>query len=342
VERIEKPPYDYGYVLKIDILTPPDSDGTYQPGTAVTFRLNQLDDSGTLLHPLDTLPSYNEFLAGKNQTGLQYYRSFFDPSATYYRRKHRERMLMAQIIGPVHKLAPIRRVLELEDFLGDNVTKVLARPEHEGLYSEYQLFPPAPDLFGGAFDPDHVSWDKPVNTRFTFHIPENADPGTYYVTAKGRRAYLGQDIAGSETIEIQVSTTERGQPSLTTGGCSECHYDGGAQDNLLHRNPNMAACNGCHTPMTFELDNIVLVRSHFIHSRSDRYDAPLSHCSSCHPEEESTRRTSKAACLSCHRSYPDSHIQRYGPIHSIYVGGKDESFDRCAEACHTSHPESGY
>ncbi len=37
-------------------------------------------------------------------------------------------------------------------------------------------------------------------------------------------------------------------------------------------------------------------------------------------------RTSKSACLSCHKSYPESHVQAYGALFDMYVAGGDESF----------------
>ena len=341
VERVDKSEYEYGYGIGIDVLTPPRADGTYPPGAALTFRLNQLDGAGKRLHPLGSLPTYSEFRAGKNVAGLQYYRGFDDPAAAYYRRKHRERMLMAQIIGPVQQLAPIRSIVQLEDFLGSNVTQNVGKPERDGLYSEFQLFPPSNDLFGGAFDPKHAGWDALVSDQFTFHVPQNAASGTYLVTVKGRRVYLGEDIPATKTIEIQVGTPQRTEPRLTATKCASCHNQGSELSLLLHGNGNLAACNGCHSPLAFEPDNEAYVRIHFIHSRSDRFTAPLSRCAECHQERASIQRASKAACLSCHKSYPDSHVRRSGPIRSIYVGGQLESFGSCAENCHKTHIGSG-
>ena len=341
VERVSQSEYDYGYAIGIDVLTPPRADGTYPPGAALTFRLNQLDGAGKRLHPLGSLPTYSEFRAGKNAAGLQYYRGFDDAAAAYYRRKHRERMLMAQIIGPMQHLAPIRSIVELDDFLGNNVTQKVGKPERDGLYSEFQLFPPSNDLFGGAFDPKHAGWDAPVSDQFTFSVPANAVSGTYLVTVKGRRVYLGEDVPATKTVEIQVGTPQRTEPRLTATKCASCHSQGSDLSVLLHGNGNLAACNGCHSPLAFEPDNQAYVRIHFIHSRSDRFTAPLSRCAECHQERTSIQRASKAACLSCHKSYPDNHVRRSGPIRSIYVGGQLESFASCAENCHKTHIGSG-
>ena len=49
---------------------------------------------------------------------------------------------------------------------------------------------------------------------------------------------------------------------------------GGELAKVLHGNDNRAACAGCHAPLGFELEGPIFVRTHFIHSRSDRFDAP--------------------------------------------------------------------
>jgi hypothetical protein len=341
VEQVAHPQYDYGFAIDVKTVTPPRPDGTYAPGSSVSFQLTLKDKSGNRLHPLGSLPTYNEVVFGTNEPGIQYYRAFFDPSATYYRRKHRERMLMTQIIGPAQQIQPIRSIVELDAFLGPDDVQTLATFERDGVFSQFQTFPPSNDLFGGAFDPTHAGWAAPVSDTWTFQLPDNAVPGTYLVTVKGRRTYLGEDIPATRTIEIQVGTPERTHANLKTGPCNSCHSQGGELVNVLHGNDNRAACNGCHAPLGFELEGPIFVRVHFIHSRSDRYDASLARCSSCHVDNESIQRTSKAACFSCHKGYSAKHAERFGPLQSIYVGGGRESFQQCTSSCHTTHPQSG-
>jgi hypothetical protein len=342
VEQIAAPSFAYGFAIGLAAVTPPQPDGTYAAGSDVTFELTLRDGAGNRLHPQGSLPTYAEVVFGPEDSGIQYYRAFFDPTTTYYRRKHRERMLMAQIIGPAQSIQPLRSIAELEDFLGPNDTQVVALPARDGVFSEFQLFPPANDLFGGAFDPDHAGWFAPVSDRFTFHLPADAEPGTYLVTTKGRRTYLGEDVAATTTVEIQVGTPAHTQATLATGSCNTCHRDGGELGTVLHANANRAACNGCHVPLGFELEGPIFVRLHFIHSRSNRFDAPLDGCSTCHLSAQSVQRTSKAACLSCHQSYPQSHVDWFGPVVSMYIGGERESFDQCTDACHQTHPGSGF
>jgi hypothetical protein len=101
-------------------------------------------------------------------------------------------------------------------------------------------------------------------------------------------------------------------------------------------------CTTCHGPLGFEPEGPVYVRSHFIHSRTNRLSAPLVECKSCHLTKQSVQRTSKSACMSCHKSYPASHVAQFGPIVDMYVGGTiDDSFQQCTASCHTTHPSSG-
>lgn len=341
VEQVAAPEYAYGFKLELAPLTPPRADGTYAPGTEISFQLTLKDGAGKRLHPQGVLPAYNDVAPDGTESGLQYYRAFFDATTTYYRRKHRERMLMTQIIGPAQHVQPIRSIVDLGAFLDPNVDEqVVGTPERDGVFSQFATLPFANVLFGGAFiDPN--LWNRVNTDTFQFTVPANAAPGTYFVTAKGRRVYLGEDLPGSTTIEIQVGTPVRTQATLTTGPCNSCHSKGGELSEVLHANDNRATCAGCHSPLAFELEGPIFVRTHFIHSRSNRFDAPLTQCSSCHLTKESIRRTSKAACLSCHKSYPDSHVEQFGPIESMYVGGGPESFQQCTGACHTQHPGSG-
>jgi len=342
VEQVQNPEYAYGFKLELTPLTPPRPDGTYAPGSEISFQLTLRDGAGKRLHPPGVLPAYNAVAPDGTESGLQYYRAFFDATTTYYRRKHRERMLMTQLIGPAQLTQPVRSIVGLGAFLDPNVDEpVIALPERDnGVYAQFATLPFSNVLFGGAFI-DPKLWNQINTDTFQFTLPANVVPGTYFVTAKGRRVYLGEDLPGSTTIEIQVGTPERTQATLTTGPCNSCHSRGGELSQVLHANDNRATCAGCHAPLEFELEGPISVRTHFIHSRSHRFDAPLQKCASCHLTKESVQRTSKAACLSCHKSYPDSHVEQFGPIESMYVGGGPESFQQCTGACHTQHPGSG-
>lgn len=339
VTQVSSPDFDYGISPEITALTPPCSQGFYQPGQDITFQLTLRDAAGKRLHDAGSLPTYNDVMSGKDKSGIQYYRAFIDPTATYWRRKHRERMLMAQIVGPAQKIQPIRSSIPFLAF--SEKVQDIAVPEVDGVFSQFNTFPSADILFGGASDPTQVTWSSPVSDTWTYHLPANAEPGTYLVTLKGRRTYLGEDVPFSKTIEIQVGAKAPTEATLTTGPCNTCHSGGSALGSVLHGNAKRSACAGCHAPLAFELEGPVGVRVHFIHSRSNRYPAATSQCSSCHLTAAGTQRTSKSACLSCHTSYPADHVAAYGPVTSAYVGGGAESFQQCSTTCHLAHPGSG-
>ena len=161
---------------------------------------------------------------------------------------------------------------------------------------------------------------------------------------KGRRNYMGEELPRATVISIQVGTTTPTTPKQTVGGCTTCHAAGSDFSRINHglaASPlGFAACTTCHAPLNFELEGPVYTRVHFIHSRSDRFDAPKTECKTCHLGNDSIQRTSKSACLSCHTSYPASHVKAYGPIQDMYVGGGTESFAQCSTTCHTTHPHS--
>ena len=341
VTQIAAPPFAYGVAVDLEAVTPSRADGTYPPGANIAFRVALRDGAGHRLHPEGALPSYNEVVFDTDPAGIQYYRAFFDPTATYWRRKHRERMLMAQLIGPAQNVQPIRSIIDLDGFLdADNDVQLTGTIARDGVFAEVHTFPTAHDLFGGAFDPDHAAWAAHVPDTWTHHIPDDAPSGTYQLTLKGRRTYLGQDIPFTRSIEIQVGSLQRTEAVLNTGPCNSCHSGPSALGAVLHANADRAACAGCHAPLGFELEGPIYVRTHFIHSRSQRFDAPRAECAVCHLTRESIQRTSKSACLSCHRKYPPWHVAMFGPIQSIYVGGGRESFQQCTSACHRSHPHS--
>lgn len=343
VEQLDAPEYDYNFDIDLEAVTPPGPAGYYEPGTDVTFRMTLTDGSGTRLHPLGSMPSYANVAFGIDQTGIQYYRGFFDAPATYWRRKHRERGMGAMIIGPNQDIQPIRTIAPLSAFLGPDPTIPVGLPERDGVYSEAATIPASAVIFGGALTPGNPQWFDSQPDTITFQIPSNAEPGTYRVAIKGRRTYLGQDIPRTTVVTIQVGTNTETFAEPTTGPCSTCHSGGGDLGIVLHANDDRSACAGCHVPLGFELEGPVYVRAHFIHSRSDRFDSPLQQCSACHLEEASIQRTSQSACLSCHTSYPADHVAEYGPIESIYTGGLTQSaFDQCTSACHVTHPGSGF
>lgn len=341
ITQIATPQYSYGINVDVEAVTAPRADGSYAPGSDITFRVTLKDGEGHRLHAPGALPTYNDVVHGSNPAGIQYYRAFFDPTTTYWRRKHRERMMMAQLIGPAQNVQPIRSIAELETFLGPDDVQDTASIARDGVFAQFRTFPTSHDLFGGAFDPAHAGWAAAVPDTWTHHLPPDAPSGTYTLTLKGRRTYMGQDIPFTRSIDVQVGTPARTRAVMTTGGCEACHAGPSALSTVLHGNANRAACAGCHAPLGFELEGPIYVRTHFIHSRSRRVGASVADCALCHLTRRSIQRVSQSACMSCHTSYPADHVARFGAIQSMYVGGGKSSFAACTTTCHQTHPHSG-
>jgi hypothetical protein len=337
VEQVASPNWDYGFDMDIAALTPPAADGTYAPGQSVTFQFTLKDGSGKRLHAPGTMPSYADVISGVEPSGIQYWRGPLEKFTTYYRRKHKERQLLLAVMGPRQDDKPIYQVVDLlqrMDFSTGIITS--ATPAGDGIFAAATGIPSFLAVLSGP-----AAWSLPSTDTWTFTIPPDAEPGTYTVVLKGRRAYLGEDIPRARELRIQVGTSTPTEASLGTGHCEGCHQGGGDLKRVLHGFDDRAACTACHAPLTFEREGPVFVRAHFIHSRSKRVDADLSECKTCHLTVDSIQRTSKAACLSCHKSYPASHVASFGPVTNMYVGGGDESFQSCTTTCHQNHPGSG-
>jgi len=332
--QVAAPAFDYGFQMDLQILTPPAPDGTYAPGQSITLQFTLMDGSGNRLHTPGVMPSYLELLTGQVTSGINYWRGFAEPFATYYRRKHREKQLNLAVMGPAQDLQPIYSVVDVFDLFGETVTT--GTPAVDGVWAAAASVPSFAAILSGP-----SGWALPSTDTWTFTIPEDAAAGTYLAALKGRRSYLGEDTPKSHVISFQVGTTETTEASLPTGGCGACHSGGGSLGRVLHGLSDRRVCTACHMPLSFELEGPIHARLHFIHARSNRVDEPLARCSSCHLTNASIQRTSKSGCLSCHASYPPSHVEAYGPITDMYLGGGAESFQPCTSTCHTTHPASG-
>ncbi len=339
ITQVAAPTWDYGFGIDLQVLTPPGPNGVYAPGTSLSVQFTLRDGSGKRLHAPGTLPSFVNYLTGNNPAGIDYW-NVAEKVMTYYRRKHKEKQMVVAIDGPVQDTVPVRETL---DFFGQIFTTtdgalVTATNATNGFYGEAAAVPPWKTLVG--IDPITT----PVSDTVTFQLPADAKPGTYKVFMKARRSYLGEELPRTAVISIQVGTTQKTSKTFSTGGCKACHNGSSALPRMSHGLDldQRDVCTTCHVPLPFEPEGPVYVRTHFIHSRSGRLNASPIACNMCHLDRPSIQRTSKSACLSCHTSYPESHVAQFGPVVDMYIGGGlDDSFQQCTSACHRTHPSSG-
>lgn len=339
VVQVVNPMWDYGFVIDLAVTTPPGAGGFYTPGQAIDVKFTLRDGAGTPLHPPGQLPTFLDYLTGNDPPGIDYW-NVNEKVMTYYRRKHMEKQMVIAIDGPLQDSRPVRDTL---DFVGEIATSTdgavtTARPELQGFFGEAAAVPAWPTLVG--LQPI----DSPVSDTARFTLPPNAGSGTYKIVMKARRSYLGQELPASKTIEIQVGTAQPTAARLDTGPCTSCHRAGSDLTRVSHAisGGNRDTCTTCHVPLPFEPEGPLYVRTHFVHSRTDRLNAPLIDCSNCHRDRAGIQRTSKSACLSCHKRYPADHVAKFGPVVDMYIGGTlADSFQQCTTTCHTNHPASG-
>jgi hypothetical protein len=339
VEQVASPAWDYGFVIDLAVATPPGPGGVYTPGQTLDVKFTLRDGAGKPLHPPGMLPTFLDYLSGRDPPGIDYW-NVNEKVMTYYRRKHKEKQMVIALEGPLQGIGPIRNPL---DFIGGIAASrdgavTTATPELNGFFGEAAAVPAWSTLIG--LQPP----DSPVGDTARFTLPANALPGTYKITMKARRSYLGQELAVAQVIELQVGTATHTTAHLDTGTCRDCHQGGSDLTRIGHglSAGDRDTCTTCHVPLPFEPEGPLYVRTHFVHSRTERLGAPLIRCASCHLDRAGIQRTSKSACLSCHRRYPADHVLRDGPVVDMYIGGTlDDSFQPCSTACHTDHPGSG-
>lgn len=269
--------FDAGFRVELEPASAPANGSFYEPGEAVSFRVSFLDGSGQRLHPVGSLPSYGEFVAGAVESGLRY----LDLSLLtrlYYALKHRESNLFVVLSGPTDQLRTPQTVVDPNLFFAPQVP--FATTPVDGFTAVGQTVPPAAIIFGGLADPS--LWSLPVSDEVTFTIPEDAEPGTYVAAAKARRDFGGEALNRGASVEIQVG---QAAPTVFTPStaCDSCHAGERTDfDTLLHGAGDRRACFGCHASLGIELDNALDIRVHAIHDRSNRFDADIHDCGVCH------------------------------------------------------------
>jgi len=186
-------------------------------------------------------------------------------------------MLFA-LSGPTNKLTNPFNTIDISEFFGPQVT--VASVGGEGWSGVAEIIPPLPEIIGGFQDP--ALWSIPNSDVQTLTIPADAQPGTYIAAIKARRDWGGEALNRGATLSIQVGSTHPTTFTATTGHCNNCHQDRSSLSIVNHGLGDRTACFGCHASLSFEPDNALDVRVHFVHSRSNRFPGNVNDCSTCH------------------------------------------------------------
>jgi len=234
------------------------------------------DGTGHRLHPIGSLPTYAQSLAG-TANGVRYWDPTLD-ATLYYALKHREANMILQLSGPANALTVPRSATGLEQFFGPQVT--IASVATDGFTAAGVEIPFLPSVLGGFADPSQ--WELPISDVQHIQIAADALPGTYTITVKARRDWGGEALNRGATIEVQVGQTDLTPFSPTTGHCNGCHTERSSLAIIDHGIADRRSCDGCHSALAFEPDNALDIRIHAIHSRSERFPANFSNCSTCH------------------------------------------------------------
>lgn len=272
-------PYRYGLKINVNEISHPANNAFYVAGEQVQFQLTYVDGEGNRLHPAGQLPSYVEFATDQVASGIRYYDGFQQLLTLYYALKHREGNTIWSFSGPTNKVRYSNHVVGDLDFFFNSGT-----PDHiktatvaeNGFSGVFDLLP----TVGGTLDP--VLSTLPNSDIITLKVPDDALPGTYTFSFKGRRDWSGEALNATGIADVQVGQNSKTNFVPKTGRCDHCHEDESGFAKILHANDDRRTCYGCHQPLASEPDHALDYRIHVIHTRSNRVPGNPNNCSMCH------------------------------------------------------------
>jgi hypothetical protein len=276
-------PYGPGLELQLSEVSEPANGAFYAPGEHVTFQVTMRDGEGNRLHPQGSLPTYGQFVRGEVESGLRYYDGFRLQPTLFYALKHREGLMAVGLVGPTDAIRVPRSTVDAAELLLPQATT--ASVSEDGYTGLAAMIPPGLVVFGGAVEP--ALWEMPVSDLVTFTIPEDALPGTYVASLKARRDHGGEALNRGATTDIQVGTPDTSVYVPRTGACGSCHSNGAELALVGHGFADRRVCVTCHAPLSFEPDNGLDTRMHWIHDRSRRFSGDMQDCAQCHLEPPS-------------------------------------------------------
>lgn len=304
-------PCDFGLEPDITFTAPRNGLGYYEPGETFQMIAAFRDAAGNLLHPKDSLPTYNEFLAGKSN-GLLY--QYSNHNGIFGERAVWSSM---SVQGPIQAMKP---------FYG--------KEDESAWFSQFgrgflPSNPAANNLIAGARDVRQ-------ETRWPVEIPEDAEPGTYVAMLKGNRQFMGERTVRTKTAYFQVGQAERTRFPQRVGNCDICHAGPTSLSNIAMGMDTGAveACKSCHSSTTTRF-------IHQIHMSSDHYPVRKNDCTVCHINYEGALRASLLTCTACHMQ---AHAAQYfeQSFTAVTTSAEPNLQSACATMCHELTPPVGH
>lgn len=270
-------PYKYGFQPQLTVVTPPVNGQFYEPGEGIDFRLTYRDGAGNQLNPPGELYSYAEALADAIPSGIRYYDGFRQVLTLYYALKHREGNNIWNFQGPTDQLKVSKHTVPIAEFFSLAFSQIpMAITAEDGYYAAFNLIP------NPAYELDPVLSQLRPSDILHVQVPDDAKPGTYQMTAKGRRDWGGEALNQGVTVDVQVGQVAPSTFVPKTGNCQNCHSGQSGFDKVLHRISDRKTCFGCHASLEIEPDQRLDYRMHVIHTRSNRFEGNPYNCSTCH------------------------------------------------------------
>lgn len=283
---------DYGLTAEISLTNVPSS-GFYLPGDAVSAQVLFKDRNGTLLFPAGDLPSYMEVLTRADSSNGLRYLTFFDNPTLYWAHKHTQGAAERFLSGPVDQMTDVG-TFPLTPYDLFNPEIVSATVAVDGWSGVVQETPDTPIMFGCLLDLQSAACGVRPSNTYTFHVPSDAQPGTYITGMKMRREWKGSVYHAAAVTKLQVGTTTPTLPAkpdvaVSCGDISDCKSCHKASENtdipsvghgFNHLDGfganKVTLCLGCHSGVLyFESTAPLPARLEEIHCNSDRLAPPF-------------------------------------------------------------------
>jgi hypothetical protein len=290
----------------------PENGKFFKPGETVSLYMRIRDGSGNLLHPLDSLPSYSDYMNQKSN-GIQYANS-----PHFITLLERDSTSSLKVAGPIHMLK--------------TQTDVSVPPQYFVYPRQYggsvSVQPIVPGLAARELVPGLTEMRWP--TRHPVLLPQDAEPGTYLATMVVHRYERGERVSRTATAQFQVGHESVGEYPGQVGNCQICHRGVLSLENVRHGMAvdHVEGCKSCHQNTGTNWARNV----HRLHAFSEKFPLKRNDCRTCHLTRDSAINPSVELCSGCHLTM---HGDKFFAI-EYSTSGAATRYGNCAQACHVN------